>query len=133
MTTQPAVEATGLSKRYGAVQALDDVSVTMADRAVGLLGANGAGKSTLMKPMLGLVRPDAGQITVLGLDVARRSWDVRRRLGYMPEHDCLPLGMTARGLRRAPGRAARPAPPGRRCCAPPRCCSTSAWRRSARA
>ncbi len=77
------------------MQALDDVSVTMADRAVGLLGANGAGKSTLMKLMLGLVRPDAGQITVLGLDVARRSWDVRRRLGYMPEHDCLPLGMTA--------------------------------------
>src|SRR6478609_10885259 len=67
----------------------------MTDRAIGLLGANGAGKSTLMRVMLGLVRPDAGSIRVLGLDAARQSWDVRRRLGYMPEHDCLPLGMTA--------------------------------------
>jgi ABC-2 type transport system ATP-binding protein len=89
------VEATGISKRFGQVEALRDVTVTMDDRAVGLLGANGAGKSTLMRVMLGLVRPDRGAIQVLGMDAARRSWDVRRRLGYMPEHDCLPLGMTA--------------------------------------
>jgi ABC-2 type transport system ATP-binding protein len=92
---EPIVEAVGVSKRFGGVEALRDVSVTMTDHAVGLLGANGAGKSTLMRVMLGLVRPDAGTIRVLGLDAARQSWDVRRRLGYMPEHDCLPLGMTA--------------------------------------
>jgi ABC-2 type transport system ATP-binding protein len=92
---EPIVEASGVSKSFGAVEALRDVSVSMTDRAVGLLGANGAGKSTLMRVMLGLVRPDAGSIRVLGLDAARQSWDVRRRLGYMPEHDCLPLGMTA--------------------------------------
>jgi ABC-2 type transport system ATP-binding protein len=74
---------------------LRDVTVSMTERAVGLLGANGAGKSTLMRIMLGLIRPEAGTIRVLGLDAARQSWDVRRRLGYMPEHDCLPLGMTA--------------------------------------
>ena len=93
--TEPIVEATGVTKSFGAVEALRDVSVSMTDRAIGLLGANGAGKSTLMRVMLGLVRPDAGSIRVLGLDAARQSWDVRRRLGYMPEHDCLPLGMTA--------------------------------------
>ena len=93
--TEPIVEAAGVTKSFGAVEALRDVSVSMTDRAIGLLGANGAGKSTLMRVMLGLVRPDAGSIRVLGLDAARQSWDVRRRLGYMPEHDCLPLGMTA--------------------------------------
>ncbi|MDX6593337.1 MAG: type transport system ATP-binding protein [Gaiellales bacterium] len=92
---EPVVEAVGVSKRFGGVEALRDVSVSVTERAVGLLGANGAGKSTLMRVMLGLVRPDAGTIRVLGLDAARQSWDVRRRLGYMPEHDCLPLGMTA--------------------------------------
>ena len=93
--TEPIVEAAGVSKSFGAVEALRDVSVSMTNRAIGLLGANGAGKSTLMRVMLGLVQPDAGSIRVLGLDAARQSWDVRRRLGYMPEHDCLPLGMTA--------------------------------------
>jgi ABC-2 type transport system ATP-binding protein len=91
----PIVEANGVSKRFGQVEALRDVTVSMTEPAVGLLGANGAGKSTLMRVMLGLVRPDEGEIRVLSLDAARQSWDVRRRLGYMPEHDCLPLGMTA--------------------------------------
>ena len=78
--------------------ALDDVSIATTDAAVGLLGANGAGKSTLMRSLLGLIRPDAGRIRVMGIDAGRRAWDIRRRLGYMPEHDCLPLGMTARDL-----------------------------------
>jgi ABC-2 type transport system ATP-binding protein len=89
------VEAAGVSKRFGGVEALRDATFSMTERAVGLLGANGAGKSTLMRVMLGLIRPDSGSIRVLGLDAAQQSWDVRRRLGYMPEHDCLPLGMTA--------------------------------------
>ena len=93
--SEPTVEVTRVSKNFGEVEALRDVTVSMAGRAVGLLGANGAGKSTLMRVMLGLVRPDSGSIRVLGLDAAKQSWDVRRRLGYMPEHDCLPLGMTA--------------------------------------
>jgi ABC-2 type transport system ATP-binding protein len=80
------------------VRALDDVSATVEDRAVGLLGANGAGKSTLMRLMLGLAKPDSGRLRVLDMDVAQSSWDVRRRLGYMPEHACLPMGMTARDL-----------------------------------
>jgi ABC-2 type transport system ATP-binding protein len=91
------IEAHGASKRYGRIRALDDVTVSEAEPAIGLLGANGAGKSTLMKALLGLVRLDAGEVRVLGLEASDRP-QIRRRLGYMPEHDCLPLDMTARDL-----------------------------------
>ena len=47
--------------------------------------------------MLGLIRPDAGSISVLGMGI-EHAWDIRRRLGYMPEHSSLPMGMTARDL-----------------------------------
>jgi ABC-2 type transport system ATP-binding protein len=87
-----------VTKRYGGIVALQDVSATLTERAVGLLGANGAGKSTLMRVMLGLIKADAGRVSVLGIDASRPRWDVRRLLGYMPEHSCLPLGMTARDL-----------------------------------
>ncbi len=96
--TDRLVAAGGVSKRFGAVQALDDVTLEITAPATGLLGANGAGKSTLMKALLGLVRPDAGRLEVLGIDVARHPDEVRRRLGYMPERDCLPLEMSARDL-----------------------------------
>ena len=94
----PLIKAEGITKRYGSVAALNDVSVTVTARAVGLLGANGAGKSTLMKTMLGLIKPDAGKVLVMGVDSEAQDWDARRRLGYMPEHSCLPMGMTARDL-----------------------------------
>ena len=51
------IATTGLTKRYGDIVALDDVSVELTDAAIGLLGANGAGKSTLMRALLGLVGP----------------------------------------------------------------------------
>jgi ABC-2 type transport system ATP-binding protein len=94
----PLVAAEGVSKRFGAVQALDDVTVALEARATGLLGANGAGKSTFMKALLGLVRADAGRMEVLGIDAARHPGELRRRLGYMPELECLPMEMTARDL-----------------------------------
>jgi ABC-2 type transport system ATP-binding protein len=96
--TTRLVATDGLSKRYGAIQALDGVSLRLTARATGLLGANGAGKSTLMKALLGLVRPDAGRVEVLGIDAARDPGEIRRRLGYMPERECLPIDMTARDL-----------------------------------
>ena len=88
----------GLVKRFGAVTALDGVTLALDAPATGLLGANGAGKSTLMRLLLGLARPDEGGVSVLGVDAARDAAEVRRRLGYMPELDCLPLEMTARDL-----------------------------------
>jgi ABC-2 type transport system ATP-binding protein len=102
--TAPATAGTrlvateGVAKRFGAIQALDGVTVTIDEPATGLLGANGAGKSTLMKALLGLVPPDEGRVEVLGIDAARHPGEIRRRLGYMPELDCLPLDMTARDL-----------------------------------
>ncbi|MGN6378765.1 MAG: ABC transporter ATP-binding protein, partial [Gaiellales bacterium] len=92
------VDIDGVTKRFGSITALDDVSVRVTGRAVGLLGANGAGKSTLMRVILGLIKPDAGRVHVIGMDASAPVWEVRRRLGYMPEHNCLPMGMTARDL-----------------------------------
>ena len=93
---QPLIEAAGVTKRFGHVTALDDVSTSVTSPALGLLGANGAGKSTFMKAMLGLVTPESGQVRVLGMDAAHQAREIRRLLGYMPENMCLPMGMTAR-------------------------------------
>lgn len=93
--TRVVVAARELHKAYGSVTALDGVTVHIAEGATGLLGANGAGKSTLLKAILGLVRPDSGSLQVLGVDVHAEPTEVRRRIGYMPEHDCLPLTMQA--------------------------------------
>jgi len=64
------------------------------DGITGLLGENGAGKSTTMKLLLGLLRPTAGTVRVLGEDPAA-SPRARARIGYMPEHDCLPSQVSA--------------------------------------
>jgi ABC-2 type transport system ATP-binding protein len=93
-TDQVLLSAERLTKRYGRVVALDDVSFDIHDGITGLLGENGAGKSTAMKLFLGLLRPTAGRVTVLGRDAAREV-AVRARIGYMPEHDCLPSQVSA--------------------------------------
>ena len=68
---EPLVEIEDVSKRYGNIVALDGVTATVRERAVGLLGANGAGKSTLMRVMLGLIRADSGSAKVLGIDASK--------------------------------------------------------------
>jgi ABC-2 type transport system ATP-binding protein len=83
-----------LTKRYGSVVALNDVSFHLTDGITGLLGENGAGKSTAIKILLGLTRPTSGSARVLGQD-AFESVSVRARIGYMPEHDCLPSQVSA--------------------------------------
>jgi len=84
-----------LTKRYPSVTALDDLSVEVPQGSVGLVGANGAGKTTLFRLLLGLAHPTEGRVEVCGIDVAADPIGVRSRLGYMPEHDCLPLDQTA--------------------------------------
>ncbi len=88
------VVAENLTKHYKDVVALNDVSFGISDGITGILGENGAGKSTAIKIFLGLLRPTSGTATVLG-ENASESVVVRSRLGYMPEHDCLPTSVTA--------------------------------------
>lgn len=83
-----------LTKRYGSVVALNDISFTIDDGITGILGENGAGKSTAIKILLGLAPPTSGKAMVLGED-ASTSVAVRARVGYMPEHDCLPAAVSA--------------------------------------
>jgi len=85
----------GLTKRYAGTTALDDLTIEVPRGRIGLVGANGAGKTTTFRLLLGLAHPTEGRIEVCGLDVARDPIAVRARLGYMPEHDCLPLDQTA--------------------------------------
>ena len=89
------VRARGLTKRYPGVTALDAVDLDLPAGRVGLVGANGAGKTTLFRLLLGLSQPDAGTVDVCGIPVADDPIGVRSRIGYMPEHDCLPLDQTA--------------------------------------
>lgn len=84
-----------LSKRFPRVTALDRLSLDIGPGVTGLVGANGAGKSTLIKILLGLSPATEGTAAVLGLDVATRGAEIRERVGYMPEHDCLPPDVSA--------------------------------------
>ena len=83
-----------LTKRYHDVLALDDISFTITDGITGILGENGAGKSTAIKILLGLLRPTSGSAMVLGESV-HDNIAIRARVGYMPEHDCLPSQVSA--------------------------------------
>ena len=85
----------GLTKRYPGVTALDDLTLEVPRGLVGLVGANGAGKTTMFRLLLGISKPTEGTIEVCGIDVDGDPISVRSRLGYMPEHDCLPLDQTA--------------------------------------
>ncbi|MEU6310319.1 ABC transporter ATP-binding protein [Streptomyces sp. NPDC047014] len=84
-----------LSKRYPRVTAIDRLSLDIGPGVTGLVGANGAGKSTLIKILLGLSPATEGSAAVLGLDVATHGGAIRERVGYMPEHDCLPPDVSA--------------------------------------
>ncbi len=92
---EPLIAARALTRRYGAVTALDSLTVNVAAGITGLVGANGAGKSTFVKILLGLVEPTEGSASVLGFDVQRDRDAIRAVVGYMPEHDCLPPEMSA--------------------------------------
>jgi ABC-2 type transport system ATP-binding protein len=93
--TGALLRVTGLTKRYPSVIALDDLTLDLPRGRIGLVGANGAGKSTMFRLLLGLAHPTSGRVEVCGIDVAKDPIEVRSRLGYMPEHDCLPLDQTA--------------------------------------
>jgi len=81
-----AVELKDVSKRYNEIVAVNNLSLTIDTGEIfGLLGPNGSGKSTTLKMLLGLVTPDKGGVTVLGLDVLKNPVEVKRLVGYVPE------------------------------------------------
>jgi len=88
---------TSLTKRYGRVTALKNVTLSVEAGVVGLLGPNGAGKSTLISVLLGQTPAGSGEASVLGLSVRRQQREIRRRVGFMPENDCLIPGLSGVG------------------------------------
>jgi ABC-2 type transport system ATP-binding protein len=78
-----------ITKTYGRVTALRQLSVAAPVGAVGLLGPNGAGKTTLIRTLLGLITIDAGSGQVLGMDIRTRRLDIRQAVGFAPEDECL--------------------------------------------
>lgn len=89
-----AVLARGLTKRFGKLEVLRGVDLEVRPgRVTGLVGPNAAGKSTLIKSILGLVRPDAGELQVLGQPV-NGDERYRHRIGYMPQAARFPDNLT---------------------------------------
>jgi ABC-2 type transport system ATP-binding protein len=78
-----------VTKTYGRVTALRNLSVEVPKGAVGLLGPNGSGKTTMIRTLLGLIRIDAGRGQVLGLDIRKQRLDIRQVVGLVPEDECL--------------------------------------------
>ena len=93
------VEIRGVTKRYGAIEAVRDVSFDLpSGEAIALVGHNGAGKTTLLKLMLGLIHPTAGTIRVLGENPAAGEFAARRGLGYLPESVSFNAALTGREI-----------------------------------
>lgn len=92
-----SLEVKHISKLYGTQKALNDVSFSISKgEIVGFLGPNGAGKSTMMKILTGFIPPTSGTALIDELDVSAHSLTVRRKVGYLPEHNPLYLDMYVR-------------------------------------
>ena len=92
------IEVTGLSKRYRERVAVEDLTFTVPEGEIlGFLGPNGAGKSTTMKILTGYLPASSGTVKVAGFDVFEEPYEVKRRIGYLPETPPLYPEMTVRG------------------------------------
>ncbi|MFZ9848801.1 MAG: ATP-binding cassette domain-containing protein, partial [Flavobacteriales bacterium] len=89
-----SIEVKKITKLYGEQKALNDVSFSIqSGEIIGFLGPNGAGKSTLMKIISCYLPSSEGTVKVCGLDVMEQSMEVRKKVGYLPEHNPLYLDM----------------------------------------
>jgi ABC-2 type transport system ATP-binding protein len=88
------ISARELTKQYPGVTALDSLTVDLEPGIIGFVGANGAGKSTFIRIVLGLLPQTSGTVSVLGFDSQKDALELRKYVGYMPEHDCLPLDVS---------------------------------------
>ena len=92
------IEVTGLSKRYRERVAVEDLTFTVPEGEIlGFLGPNGAGKSTTMKILTGYLPASSGTVKVAGFDVFEEPYEVKRRIGYLPETPPLYPEMMVRG------------------------------------
>ena len=86
MSVPLAIDVRGMTKRFGKRTVVDDVDLAVATgEIVGFLGPNGSGKTTTIRMICGLLKPDAGEGTVLGLDVRTQSAAIKRQVGYMTQ------------------------------------------------
>ena len=91
------IELNNIQKSYSSQKVLDKVSFHIGKgEIVGLLGPNGAGKSTLMKIITGYIKPDSGEVKVMGVDVSAEPLQIKKHIGYLPEHNPLYLDMYVR-------------------------------------
>ena len=91
------IQVEHISKQFGKIEALKDVSFTLNDGEItGLLGVNGAGKTTLMRLIYGLLQPSSGRVLVDGVEVAQQPDRARQRLGVLPDDTGLYKRLTAR-------------------------------------
>ncbi len=92
------IEVTGLSKRYRDRVAVENLTFSVPEGEIlGFLGPNGAGKSTTMKILTGYLPATSGTVKVAGFDVFEDPYEVKRRIGYLPETPPLYPEMTVRG------------------------------------
>src|SRR5436309_5652911 len=97
MTSDLAISARDLRKRFGSFESLRGVSLAVSSGSIyGLLGPNGAGKTTLIKALVGASRPTAGTVRVLQLDPVRDATRLRPQIGYMPQAPALYEDLSAR-------------------------------------
>jgi ABC-2 type transport system ATP-binding protein len=93
-----SIEVSGLTKKYGRVEALGGADLSVGRGEVfGLVGPNGAGKTTLIKALVGALRPSGGTARVMGLNPLKDRAELRQRIGYMPQGPALYEDLTARG------------------------------------
>lgn len=93
----PVIEVSRLTRRFGHLTAVEDVSFTIQRGAIfGLLGPNGSGKSTILRMLCGVLAPNAGEASVLGLDVRTQSEQIKQRIGYMSQKFSLYADLSVR-------------------------------------
>jgi ABC-2 type transport system ATP-binding protein len=92
------LRTSGLSRRFGEIEALRSLTVGLPPGSIGLIGPNGAGKTTLLRVLMGLVPPSEGTASVFDLDTQADGIAIRERVGFMPEHDCLIPDMSGVGF-----------------------------------
>ncbi len=92
------IRVEGLTKRYGDVTAIEDISFHVEKgEIVGFLGPNGAGKTTTMRIITGFLPSTEGTVTVSGYDIFEKPMEVKKRIGYLPEHPPVYADMTVEG------------------------------------